>query len=159
MLLISVRSHSLVILLKKVNDPGVPVSAQECHEFWDFVPFSHSVPRLVAWDSKLSVAIVNGQVDYSHVLYALNASLVALVYDDSIVSAPKFNVVSAISPTSQLVGMGIVRGIEKKDDAVTFSIITPLDQPELERVNVLVRAAGAEIPLCLFTKGFEVRFT
>jgi hypothetical protein len=94
------------------------------------------------------------QVSPSQTLFALNATLIALISSKS----SNGRLVKSLEPeTSFVVGYGFIRSIQQHEGVegsnVSFQIVTPLSPNELEKVNVLARGNGMEYPSILYLAG------
>lgn len=158
------RTLSLHAYFSQVSvDPSKSVDGHKLPPFWDFdTPLTFQKAFSVDWDDSISVMVLHGSVPRTEILYALNATLVALV---STTDALKTHVMDSISvETSELLGYGFVKSIRKQVDeeggppTISFQIITPLSSVILEKVNVLVRGSGMDFPSVLYLEGQNRRW-
>ncbi|KAI8811054.1 Pre-mRNA cleavage complex II protein Clp1-domain-containing protein [Cladochytrium replicatum] len=132
---------------------------------YDFTTsISMNVPYSVSW-SNVRLHFMHGEVPLSQILTALNGSIVALVVDSNSYYTPGGSGETEASeePWKQLriiptevriqpdklscMGLGIIRSIDVESRA--FHIVTPVPPNELNKVNLLVRASGVEMPVNL----------
>lgn len=103
-------------------------------------------PHTMLW-SAVGIHICTGSVVNSQVMYALNASVVALCIADEKTmhrsNDPTYPKFFYKTPVCQGVGFGIVRAIDPEKKV--FHILTPVPQGELRKVNCLLKG-DLELP-------------
>ncbi|KAJ3278097.1 hypothetical protein HK104_002662 [Borealophlyctis nickersoniae] len=157
-------------------DPSAPVdSSSPRTPWWTFdEKLPGRLPYTVPWKA-VRLKFLNGEVPSSQTLYALNATLVALVYDRTRYAPPpqyteaeESNIpddsphrdlrivpsqLPLIPADHNCVGLGIIRGIDPSTR--TFHVLTPVAEQDLQCVNMIVRAGGVETPPWMLCAGYE----
>ncbi|KAJ3224555.1 Polynucleotide 5'-hydroxyl-kinase nol9 [Clydaea vesicula] len=156
---------------------------EEKYCFWNFdQPLSYRIPYSVEINN-FKFVFLNVDILPSQLLIALNGTIVGLIYDKSLNSSTteeescmnkhtRFSIKESISVGAELLGLGIIRSISEdssendlfdgsKDydslncDKILLQILTPLSPDVLEKVNLIARASGTELPSCMFLSGYE----
>ncbi|XP_070558414.1 polynucleotide 5'-hydroxyl-kinase NOL9-like [Ptychodera flava] len=119
-------------------------------------PMHHLTPYVLPWNS-VAVHAVHCKVPERQIMYALNASIVALCVasnsqmEEAHTSTNKdFPVFFSETPVCQCLGFGVIRGIDMKKRC--FYILTPVSSVKLPKVNTLLRGA-MPIPNYILLKG------
>lgn len=115
----------------------------------------------VPW-SRLKFQTLHGETARKHALWALNGTIVALCQDlrdlalDQSAGDAVDNALEPIVPARHnVLGMGVVRGIEAPFGRHTpiLHLVTPLPMEVVARCNLLLRGGDVDLPISMLTAG------
>ncbi|KAK6099398.1 Polynucleotide 5'-hydroxyl-kinase grc3 [Batrachochytrium dendrobatidis] len=134
---------------------------------WDLdTPLTSRIPYSVPWNH-VRIKFFSEDISFSQALYALNGTVVGLLVDQTKYQTTLTEQCTSnetylqIVPTQSLlhphnhhcIGLGIIRSIDPRQKQ--FYIVSPLPLHHLNKVNLIVRSAGLDLPVCLITDGYQ----
>lgn len=108
----------------------------------------HSLTPYQVPHSAVALGVLHCEVAHSHMMYAANATLVALCCLGEKVSSRGGPVLLSQGPLCPCVGFGILRGVDMVRGL--YYLLTPVDPTVLRNVNCLLLGA-ISLPSCIFT--------
>ncbi|XP_068606802.1 polynucleotide 5'-hydroxyl-kinase NOL9 [Brachionichthys hirsutus] len=108
----------------------------------------HSLTPYQVPHTAVALGVIHCEVVPAHMLYAANASLVALCYLAEKVTSRGGPVLLSQAPICPCVGFGVLRGVDMERGL--YLILTPVDPSVLRKVNCLLLGA-ISLPSCILT--------